>query len=227
MILLTLKNHKAMKKFLFLTILLCFIAAISCSKEKEPEPDSHPYYPVIFMLNFAYIDDIGNDLLSNIYFDTKTGAITTIHYVDVQINGTERSTKTYLSKDFVYEIVIDGSKGYGAVKSTFNNILSVVRLDKPIPTPIDSTGIAKLTVKFPSQFHSRIDEIECHYRILKIPDGKIYTYTVRSFLEIEFDKILLNGVETKLRKVDSATGNITNEFASNFSEGTLVINPIK
>lgn len=100
----------------------------------------------------------------------------------------------------------------------------MVILDRPTTT-VDSTGIAKLSVSFPTTLKGRIDEIECHYRI-EAPKISLGSSGI-DFTEIIFDKILLNGIETQLRKLDPETGKIAKGFTNRLGGGTLVITPIE
>jgi len=218
-----------MKNKLLVSILLCSVCVISCShNNSEPETNS---YMTVFWLNCAYIDDAGNDLLSDMYYyptdgsaanASDAGRITTIHDIKIQINSIATLTDLRVNELFCYKT--DSKRE--SFKSKFINMKAWAIIE--LTNTVDSTGIAKLNIHFPTLFYGiDADEIECHYRILRIADRKYYFEPYTASVEIEFDRILLNGVETTLRKVDPATGKITDEITNNVFEGTLVINPMQ
>jgi hypothetical protein len=213
-----------MKKLLLTSVLLSSVLSISCSHDND-EDISQPFIQSVFQLNFAYMDNLGNDLLfNNIYLDNdnihgdtpERGNITTIHSAKGSINDTVAKITLGVWRFFINE-------ENHTFHPTFINLNASATL---LCKAIDSTGIAKLSISFPTLFSGRTDEIECHYKIIQPHVSLVPRYSFFGTLEIEFDKILLNGQVTYLRKVDPETGNITDEITNKLSQGTLVINPI-
>jgi hypothetical protein len=199
------------------TILFCYISIISCSKENNTE---EILSKVVFELNFTYFDDLGNDLLSDVYYDTFYGGadyrkITTIYNCNTQINDLVANTKLHMFSMFCRELSYNF---FYLTNTTFNNIHSFSKMEIQ---EIDSTGVAKLKIQFPTMFGQRTDDIECHYRILE--RSKRIESSSALGLNIEMEKILVNGEETYLRKVNFETGELTNEVTNKLDEGTLVI----